>query len=90
MLAAMHLVKGTVTSSDLFTRTTACLDRFSNFLLKRMQVKKTEMNTEATLVFFHCITHQVLCKSVLKINFVVDDVTKMVSLIRARALNHNW
>ncbi|GCC27427.1 hypothetical protein chiPu_0005851 [Chiloscyllium punctatum] len=31
---------------------------------------------------------EVLCKSVLKINHVVDVVTKIVNFIRARALNH--
>ena len=58
-------------------------------LLKRMQDKVTEINPEHKLVFLHCIIHQeVLCKSVLKINHVVDVVTKIVNLIRARALNH--
>ncbi|GCC25077.1 hypothetical protein chiPu_0003482 [Chiloscyllium punctatum] len=33
-------------------------------------------------------TEEVLCKSVLKINHVVDAVTKIVNFIRARALNH--
>ncbi|GCC26196.1 hypothetical protein chiPu_0004611 [Chiloscyllium punctatum] len=32
--------------------------------------------------------NEVLCKSVLKINHVVDVVTKIVNFIRARALNH--
>lgn len=37
----------------------------------------------------HCIIHQrVLCRSVLKLNHVIDVVTKTVNFIRARALNH--
>lgn len=53
-------------------------------LLKRMQDKVTENNQ-----FLHCILRQeVLCKSVLKMNHVVDVVTKTVNFIRARALNH--
>ncbi|XP_071348106.1 general transcription factor II-I repeat domain-containing protein 2A-like [Trachinotus anak] len=58
-------------------------------LLKRIQDKVTEINSEQKLVFLHCIIHrEVLCKSVLKINHVIDAVTKIVKLIRARALNH--
>ncbi|GCC20672.1 hypothetical protein chiPu_0019237 [Chiloscyllium punctatum] len=58
-------------------------------LLKRMQDKVTEIDPEQKLVFLHCIIHpEVLCKSVLKINHVVDVVAKIVNLIRARALNH--
>ena len=58
-------------------------------LLKRMQDKVTEMNPEQKLTFLHCILHQeVLCKSVLKMNHVIDVVTKIVNFIRARALNH--
>ncbi|XP_026582021.1 general transcription factor II-I repeat domain-containing protein 2A-like, partial [Pseudonaja textilis] len=58
-------------------------------LLKRMQDKVTEINPEQKLTFLHCIIHQeVLCRSVLKMNYVVDVVTKTVNFIRARALNH--
>lgn len=58
-------------------------------LLKRMQDKVTEINPVQKLTFLHCIIHQeVLCKTVLKINHVVDAVTKTVNFIRARALNH--
>ena len=58
-------------------------------LLKRMQDKVTEVNSEQKLVFLHCIIHQnVLCKSVLKLNHVIDVITKTVNFIRARALNH--
>ncbi len=58
-------------------------------LLKRMQDKVTEINPEQKLILLHCIIHQeVLCKSVLKINHVIDVVTKIVNFIRARALNH--
>lgn len=58
-------------------------------LLKRMQDKVTEINPEQKLTFLHCIIHQeVLCKTVLKMNHVVDVVTKVVNFIRARALNH--
>uniref|UniRef100_A0AAY5KZX0 HAT C-terminal dimerisation domain-containing protein n=1 Tax=Esox lucius TaxID=8010 RepID=A0AAY5KZX0_ESOLU len=58
-------------------------------LLKRMQDKVTEMNPLQKLTFLHCIIHQeVLCKTVLKMNHVVDVVTKTVNFIRARALNH--
>lgn len=49
----------------------------------------TEINADQKLVFLHCIIHQhVLCKSVLKINNVIDVVSKIVNFIRARALNH--
>lgn len=45
-------------------------------LLKRMQDKVTEIKPEQKLTFLHCIIHQeVLCKSVLKMNHVVDVVT---------------
>ncbi|XP_072412122.1 general transcription factor II-I repeat domain-containing protein 2A-like [Chiloscyllium punctatum] len=58
-------------------------------LLKRMQDKVTEIDPEQKLVFLHCIIHQeVLCKSELKINHVVDVVAKIVNFIRPRALNH--
>ena len=58
-------------------------------LLKRMQDKVTEINADQKVVFLHCILHQhVLCKSVLKIDDVIDVVTKIVNFIRARALNH--
>ncbi|XP_031696788.1 general transcription factor II-I repeat domain-containing protein 2B-like [Anarrhichthys ocellatus] len=58
-------------------------------LLKRMQDKVTEIDPELKCVFLHCIIHQnVLCKSVLKLNHVIDVVTKIVNVIRARALNH--
>ncbi|XP_034001037.1 general transcription factor II-I repeat domain-containing protein 2B-like, partial [Trematomus bernacchii] len=58
-------------------------------LLKRMQDKVTEIDADQKLVFLHCIIHQhVLCKSVLKINHVIDVVTKIVNFIRARAMNH--
>lgn len=58
-------------------------------LLKRMQDKVSEIDADQKLVFLHCIIHQhVLCKSVLKINHVIDVVTKIVNFIRARALNH--
>ena len=58
-------------------------------LLKQMQDKVTELDTEHKLVFMHCNIHQhALCKSVLKLNNVVDVVTKTVKFIRARALNH--
>ena len=56
-------------------------------LLKRMQDKVTEMSPELKLVFLYCIIHQnVLCKSVLKMSHV-NDVTKIVSYIRAKVLN---
>ncbi|XP_042337051.1 general transcription factor II-I repeat domain-containing protein 2B-like, partial [Plectropomus leopardus] len=58
-------------------------------LLKRMQDKMAETDPDQKLVFLHCIIHQhVLCKSVLKMNHVIDVVTKIVNFIRARALNH--
>ena len=58
-------------------------------LLKRMQHKVTEINADHKLVFLHCILHQhVLCKSVLKIDSVIDVVTKIVNFSRAQALNH--
>ncbi|XP_060691829.1 LOW QUALITY PROTEIN: general transcription factor II-I repeat domain-containing protein 2A-like [Hemiscyllium ocellatum] len=52
-------------------------------LLKRTQDKLTEIDPEQKLVFLYCIIHQeVLRKSVLKINHVVDVVTKIVNFIR--------
>lgn len=58
-------------------------------LLKRMQDKVIETDPEQKLVFLHCIIHQeVLCKSVLKMNHIVDVVTEIVNFIMARALNH--
>ena len=58
-------------------------------LLKRMQDKVTKLDTEHKLVFIHCIIYQhALCKSVLKLNNVVDVRTKAVNFIRGRALNH--
>ncbi|XP_035985865.1 general transcription factor II-I repeat domain-containing protein 2-like [Fundulus heteroclitus] len=58
-------------------------------LLKRIQDKVGEINPEQKLTFLHCIIHQeVLCKSVLNVNHVVEVVTKTVNFIRARALNH--
>lgn len=55
-----------------------------------MQDKVTEINPEQKLIFLHCIIHQeVLCKSVLKINPVIDNVTKVVNSIGAKALNHS-
>ena len=49
----------------------------------------TEMNPVQKLTFLHCIIHEiVLCKSLLKMNNVVDAVTKIVNFIRAKALNH--
>lgn len=54
-----------------------------------MQDKVTEINPVQKLTFLHCIIHQeVLCKTVLKMNHVVDAVTKTVNFIRGRALNH--
>lgn len=49
----------------------------------------TDINPEEKLLFLYCIFHQeVLCKSVLKINHMVDVVSKVVNFIRMRALNH--
>lgn len=58
-------------------------------LLKCMQDKVTEIHADQKKIFLHCIIHQhVLCKSVLKINHVIDVVAKTVNFIRAWALNH--
>lgn len=52
-------------------------------LLKRMQDKVTDINPGKKLLFFHCIIHQeLLCKLALKINHVVDVVTKAVNFTR--------
>ncbi|KAL3975343.1 C-C motif chemokine 24 [Sarotherodon galilaeus] len=97
-LAAMQSMKGTTTGNDLFTAiVNGCLEKlglkWDNLagvttvgcpnltgknvgLLKRMQDKVTEINPE------------VLCNIVLKMDHVVDVVTKTVNFIRARALNH--
>ena len=57
-------------------------------LLKRMQDKATEIDTEHKLIFIHCIIHEhALCRLVLKLNNVGDAVTKTVNFIWARALN---
>ena len=57
--------------------------------LKRMLDKVTELDTEHKLVFIHYIIHQhALCKSVIKLNNVVDVVTKTINFIGARALKH--
>lgn len=96
------LMKGTMTGSNLFTEINTCIDtlglkwdRLASLtgknvgLLKRMQDKVTEIDADQTFVFLHCIIHQhVLCKSVLKINHVIDVVSKIGNFIRARALNH--
>ncbi len=53
-------------------------------LLKRMQDVVIEIVSEPGLLFLHCIIHpEVVCKSVVKINHVVDVVTKVVNFIRA-------
>ena len=58
-------------------------------LLKQIQDKVTELGSEHKLVLIHCIIHQhVLCRSVLKLNHVINVVTKTINFIRARALNH--
>ncbi|XP_005817565.2 general transcription factor II-I repeat domain-containing protein 2-like [Xiphophorus maculatus] len=58
-------------------------------LLKRMQDKVAEIDADQELIFLHCIIHQhVLCKSVLKMNHVINVVSNIVNFIRARALNH--
>ncbi|XP_069003320.1 general transcription factor II-I repeat domain-containing protein 2B-like [Embiotoca jacksoni] len=67
---------------------TDCLTGKNVGLLKRTQDKVTEIDPDQKLVFLHCIIHQhVLCKSVLKMNHVIDVVTKIVNFIRA-PLNH--
>ncbi|XP_006030981.1 general transcription factor II-I repeat domain-containing protein 2-like [Alligator sinensis] len=58
-------------------------------LLKIIQDQVKETDPEQKIILLHCIIHQeVLCKSVLKLSTVVDTVTKVVSYIRARGLNH--
>lgn len=50
-------------------------------LLRRMQDKVTETDPEQKFVFLDCMIHQeALCKSVLKMNHVVDVVTKKKKL----------
>lgn len=57
--------------------------------LKRIQDKVTEINLEIKLVISHCIIHlNVLCKSVLKLNHVIDVVNKRVNFITAQSSNH--
>ena len=58
-------------------------------LLKRIQDQVKEANPNQDIVFLHCIIHQeVLCKSVLILNNVVEIVSQIVNFIRSRGLNH--
>ncbi|XP_072296391.1 general transcription factor II-I repeat domain-containing protein 2-like [Eucyclogobius newberryi] len=58
-------------------------------LLKRILDKVKEENPEQDDIFLHCIIHQEsLCKSVLKLDHVVNPVVKLVNVIRARGLQH--
>jgi hypothetical protein len=58
-------------------------------LLNRLQEKVKEENPDQDVIFLHCIIHQeVLCKSILQLNHVVNPVIKLVNFIRARGLQH--
>ncbi|XP_051784721.1 general transcription factor II-I repeat domain-containing protein 2-like [Erpetoichthys calabaricus] len=58
-------------------------------LLKRIQNKVKEENTDQDVIFLHYIIHQEsLCKSVLQLNHVVNPVVKLVNCIRAKGLQH--
>lgn len=76
-LATMHSVKGTRVTA-LF-RSDGKLSDFWN------ESKIKWLKWILKLVLLHCITTQVLCKWVLKIN----NVAKIVNFIRARALNQS-
>lgn len=52
-----------------------------------MQDKATEIDEDQKLVFLHRIHQHVLCKSMPKIDYVMDVVTKIVYFIKARELN---
>ena len=57
------------------------LTRKNVVLLKLMQDKEYEINTEQKLVFWHGVFDlHVFCKSVHKINYVIDDITKTANL----------
>ena len=54
-----------------------------------IQDQVAELNPDQKMIFLHGIIHQeVLCKCVLKMNHVVDTVTKVVNFIKAKSLNH--
>ncbi|XP_076737841.1 general transcription factor II-I repeat domain-containing protein 2-like [Maylandia zebra] len=58
-------------------------------LLRRIQNKVKDENSDQDVIFLHCIIHQEsLCKSVLQLNHVVNPVVKLVNFIRARGLQH--
>ena len=58
-------------------------------LLNRLQEKVKEENPDQDVIFLHCIIHQeVLCKSILQLNHVMNPVIKLVNFIRARGLQH--
>lgn len=58
-------------------------------LLRRIQNKVKDENSDQDVIFLHCILHQEsLCKSVLQLNHVVNPVVKLVNFIRARGLQH--
>lgn len=55
-------------------------------LLKRIQDKVKEENSELDVIFLHCIIHQeALCTSVLQLDHVVKPVVKLVKFISLRA-----
>uniref|UniRef100_A0AAX7SFU8 SPIN-DOC-like zinc-finger domain-containing protein n=1 Tax=Astatotilapia calliptera TaxID=8154 RepID=A0AAX7SFU8_ASTCA len=58
-------------------------------LLRRIQNKVKDENSDQDVIFLRCIIHQEsLCKSVLQLNHVVNPVVKLVNFIRARGLQH--
>ncbi|XP_058846468.1 general transcription factor II-I repeat domain-containing protein 2A-like [Acipenser ruthenus] len=58
-------------------------------LLKRIEDKVKDVDSEKEIIFLHCIIHQeALCKNVLDIDHVVRTAVKIVNYIRARGLNH--
>ena len=58
-------------------------------MLKRLQEKVKEEKPDQDVIFLYCIIHQeVLCKSTLQLNHVLNSVVKLVNFIRARRLQH--
>ncbi|XP_058867560.1 general transcription factor II-I repeat domain-containing protein 2-like [Acipenser ruthenus] len=58
-------------------------------LLKSIEDKVKDVDSEKEIIFLHCIIHQeALCRNVLDIDHVVHTAVKIVNYIRARGLNH--
>lgn len=66
-------------------------DREKCWTFEKNAGKVTETNPAQKLTFLHCIIDQeVLCKSVLKMNHVVEAVTKIVNFIREKSITSQF